>query len=291
MQPRRVARELALLAIGQLPSTPQKLSEKQLEDYIVAAVRSLSEEAQEILEVSGEGVDRSERLLNESELSLPVSLEATLNSQNSPQTQREAEGERLELARIKQVRQQIGKIEAALRSADPTKTSASEMLSELRGVAGQVRTAIDSVTQSVEDFDNRLQSARATMAESVKLAGTAINRLGSAISLPEFVQLAGAPDVRAYALQLLTGMHQHKSQIDERLQNSLVGWNLKRIGRIEQNILRLSVLEMEILESVPERVAINEAVELAKTYGSDESPSFVNGVLRRIITTPSQAEE
>ena len=79
MQPRRVARELALLAIGQLPSTPQKLAAKQLEDYILAAVRSLSEEAQEALEIAGEGVDRSERLLNESELSLPVSLEASLN--------------------------------------------------------------------------------------------------------------------------------------------------------------------------------------------------------------------
>ena len=291
MQPRRVARELALLAIGQLPSSPQKLSAKPLEDYIVAAVRSLSEEARESLEVAGEGVDRSQRLLNESELSLPVSLDASLDGE-SPQTRREAEGERLELARLKQVRQQIGKIETALRSADPTKTSASAMLSELLGFAGQVRTAIDSATQSVEDFDKRLQSARTTMAESVKLAGAAINRVGSALSLPEFVQLADAPDVRAYALQLLTGVHEHKSQIDERLQNSLVGWNLKRIGRIEQNILRLSVVEMEVLESVPERVAINEAVELAKTYGSDESASFVNGVLRRITTpTPKQSPQ
>ncbi|MEM9534236.1 MAG: transcription antitermination factor NusB [Cyanobacteria bacterium P01_E01_bin.45] len=286
MQPRRVARELALLAIGQLPSSPQKLSTKQLDDYIVAAVRSLSEEARESLEVAGEGVNRSERLLNESELSLPVSLEASPN-QDSPTTRREAEGERLELARLKQVRQQIGKIENALRTADPTKTSASAILSELLGFAGQMRTAIDSATQSVEDFDRRLQSARTTMAESVKLAGAAINRVGSAIALPEFVQLAGAPDVQAYALQLLTGVHEHKATIDERLQESLVGWNLKRIGRIEQNILRLAVVEMEVLETVPERVAINEAVELAKTYGSDESASFVNGVLRR-ISTPTQ---
>ncbi|MGK7912700.1 MAG: transcription antitermination factor NusB [Synechococcus sp.] len=281
MQPRRVARELALLAIGQLPSSPQKLAAKQLEDYILAAVRSLSEEARESLEVAGEGVDRSERLLNESQLSLPVALEASPN-QDSPTTRREAEGERLELARLKQVRQQISKIETALRSADPTKMSASAMLSELLGFAGQVRTAVDSATQSVEDFDSRLQSARTTMAESVKLAGAAINRVGSAIALPEFVHLAGDPDVQAYSRQLLTGVHEHKSTIDERLQESLVGWNLKRIGRIEQNILRLAVVEMDVIETVPERVAINEAVELAKAYGSDESASFVNGVLRRI---------
>ncbi len=284
MQPRRVARELALLAIGQLPSSPQKLSAKQLEDYIIAAVRSLSEEARESLEVAGEEVNRSERLLNESELSLPVALETSPN-QDSPTTRREAEGERLELARLKQVRQQIGKIETALRSADPTKTSASAILSELLGFAGQVRTAVDSATQSVEDFDKRLQSARTTMAESVKLAGAAINRVGSAISLPEFIQLAGAADVQAYSFQLLTAVHEHKTTIDERLQESLVGWNLKRIGRIEQNILRLAVVEMEVLETVPERVAINEAVELAKTYGSDESASFVNGVLRRISSS------
>ena len=288
MQPRRVARELALLAIGQLPSTPQKLSNKQLEDYILAAVRSLTEEAQEALEVAGDGVSRSEKLLDESDLWLPFAGNDSTIVPEQPQSKREEVGERVELARLKQVQQQIGKVEAVLRGADPTRTSASAMLSELLGLAGQLHASIDSVTQSVEEFDRRLQTARQTMAEAVQSAGTAINRLGASMTLPEFVQIAGGASVQGYALQLMMAVHERKTEIDRRLQEILVGWNLNRIGRIERDILRLCVAEIEILQSVPERVAINEAVELAKLYGSDESPTFINGVLRRLTTSPPQ---
>ena len=289
MQPRRVARELALLAIGQLPSTPQKLSGKQLEDYIIAAVRSLTEEAQEALEVAGDGVSRSEKLLDESDLRLPFAGDESSLLPEQSQSKREEVGERVELARLKQIQQQIGKLEAVLRTADPTRTSASAMLSELFSLAGQLRTSIDSVTQSVEEFDRRLQTARKIMAEAVQSASTAINRLGASVTLPEFVQLAGGAPVKDYAMQLMVTVHEHKTDIDRRLEEILVGWNLNRIGRIERDILRLCVAEMEILVSVPERVAINEAVELAKLYGSKESPTFVNGVLRRLTTsTPKE---
>ena len=289
MQPRRVARELALLAIGQLPSTPQKLSGKQLEDYIIAAVRSLTEEAQEALEVAGDGVSRSGKLLDESDLWLPFAGDESSLMPEQPQSKREEVGERVELARLKQVQQQIGKLEAVLRTADPTRTSASAMLSELLSLAGQLRVSIDSVTQSVEEFDRRLQTARKTMAEAVQSASTAINRLGASVTLPEFVQLAGGAPVKDYAMQLMMTVHERKTDIDRRLEEILVGWNLNRIGRIERDILRLCVAEMEILVSVPERVAINEAVELAKLYGSEESPTFVNGVLRRLTTsTPKE---
>ncbi len=287
MQPRRVARELALLAIAQLPSTAQKLSAKQLEDYIVAAVRSLSEEVRESLEVAGDGVSRSERLLQESELSLPMTVEASIEGQEAPQTKREEAGERTELARLKQVQQQIAKIETGLRTAAPSKTSASAIVSELLGIVGQLRTSVELVTQSAEDFDRRLQTARQTMLKAVQVAGTAINCLGASVTLPEFVRIADSASVKSYALDLMQAIHKNKDDIDQRLQDALVGWNLKRIGRIERDILRLSIVEMEILESVPERVAINEAVELAKKYGSDESPAFVNGVLRRIATSKS----
>ena len=208
---------------------------------------------------------------------------------NSPQSKREEVGERVELARLKQVQQQIGKLEAVLRTADPTRTLASAMLSELLSLAGQLRTSIDSVTQSVEEFDRRLQTARKTMAEAVQSASTAINRLGASVTLPEFVQIAGGAPVKDYAMQLMMTVHERKTDIDRRLEEILVGWNLNRIGRIERDILRLCVAEMEILVSVPERVAINEAVELAKLYGSEESPTFVNGVLRRLTTsTPKE---
>ena len=59
------------------------------------------------------------------------------------------------------------------------------------------------------------------------------------------------------------------------------GWKLERIGRVEKSILRLAIAEMKYDSDIPVSVAINEAVELAKTYGRDESYSFVNAILSR----------
>lgn len=71
--------------------------------------------------------------------------------------------------------------------------------------------------------------------------------------------------------------------LDSRINQSTVDWNMQRIGKVEVAILRLAVYEMFYDEDIPESVAINEAVELAKTYGGDNTPSFVNGVLANIF--------
>ena len=71
-------------------------------------------------------------------------------------------------------------------------------------------------------------------------------------------------------------------EIDEMLNASAKGWKTSRMGRVDLTILRLAVYEMKFDEDIPEKVAINEAVELAKKYGGDESPAFVNGVLAHV---------
>ena len=72
-------------------------------------------------------------------------------------------------------------------------------------------------------------------------------------------------------------------EIDAALEKAAEGWKLKRIGRVELNILRLAVYEMKYDEDIPEKVAINEAVELAKKFGGDESPAFINGILAKLV--------
>ena len=72
-------------------------------------------------------------------------------------------------------------------------------------------------------------------------------------------------------------------EIDRLIEENTEGWKLKRIGKVELNILRLAVFEMKYDDDIPEKVAINEAVELAKKFGGDESPVFVNGVLAKLI--------
>ena len=70
--------------------------------------------------------------------------------------------------------------------------------------------------------------------------------------------------------------------VDEMIQDVSEGWRLRRMGRVELTILRLAVYELKFDENVPQKVAINEAVELAKKYGGDESPAFVNGILAKL---------
>ncbi|MDO4938988.1 MAG: transcription antitermination factor NusB [Lachnospiraceae bacterium] len=72
-------------------------------------------------------------------------------------------------------------------------------------------------------------------------------------------------------------------EIDEKIAAATEGWKLKRIGKVELTILRLAVYEMKYDENVPEKVAINEAVEIAKKFGQDESPAFINGVLAKLV--------
>jgi N utilization substance protein B len=71
-------------------------------------------------------------------------------------------------------------------------------------------------------------------------------------------------------------------EIDKNINKVSVGWNTKRMSKVDLTILRLAYYEMKIDEDVPQKVAIDQAVELAKKYGSDESPSFINGILAKL---------
>lgn len=71
--------------------------------------------------------------------------------------------------------------------------------------------------------------------------------------------------------------------IDAGLNTAISGWKLNRIGKVDITILRLAVYEMKYDDTIPVKVSVNEAVELAKKYGGDSSPSFINGVLARMI--------
>ncbi|AFZ29420.1 NusB antitermination factor [Gloeocapsa sp. PCC 7428] len=200
MQPRRIARELALLSLSQLPSSPEKLETQQLSNMVLAAVRTLTTEVQDTLTTAAAELQRaSDRLLS-------------------------------------------------------SETRASD-----------------------------LRTSRSMVDESIQLTQSAINRIGTALELPELIQLANQPefDVRTYALQIVRAVNIHRPEIDEQLNAALVDWQVSRLARIDRDLLRIAVAEILYL-GVPDRVAINEAVELAKRYSGDDGHRFINGVLRRI---------
>ncbi len=75
----------------------------------------------------------------------------------------------------------------------------------------------------------------------------------------------------------------HRDEIDGILAEAASGWKLNRIGKVELTLLRMALYEMNYDEQTPEKVAINEAVELAKKYGADASAGFINGVLAKLV--------
>jgi len=97
------------------------------------------------------------------------------------------------------------------------------------------------------------------------------------------VMLQDEHALRKYARELIVGSEQHKSDIDELLAGYLKDWKMDRLSRVDRQILRIAVYEMAYRDDVPPKVAINEAIELAKHFGVEESGRFVNGVLGQLI--------
>lgn len=89
-------------------------------------------------------------------------------------------------------------------------------------------------------------------------------------------------DEKEFLDAAIKGIRDNLGKIDERILAKLKNWTKQRIFKVDLAILRLAVFELEYDKSVPYKVVINEAVELAKKYGNDESYNFVNGVLREI---------
>jgi N utilization substance protein B len=92
------------------------------------------------------------------------------------------------------------------------------------------------------------------------------------------------PRVVDFAKELLGGVLTHLPEIDARIEQAAQEWPIQQMAKIDKNILRLAIYEILFNNTVPAKAAINEAVELAKTFGSDTSSRFVNGVLGTIFS-------
>ena len=90
------------------------------------------------------------------------------------------------------------------------------------------------------------------------------------------------PPVSEYTMQLIEGYAAHAERIDELLATYAVGWALDRMPVVDRNVLRLGAYELIWEDDVPDAVVLDEAVQLAKEFSTEESPAFVNGLLARL---------
>ncbi len=101
-------------------------------------------------------------------------------------------------------------------------------------------------------------------------------------------QQADVTSLNPYTVTVARGVTQHAEHIDDLISAHLQGWTLDRLPAVDRAILRVAVWELLHADDVPEPVAVDEAVELAKKLSTDDSPGFVNGVLGQIMLVTSQ---
>ena len=114
---------------------------------------------------------------------------------------------------------------------------------------------------------------------------------GAAASWAEAFELELDPVAQAFARELVAAASQHAAQVDALIGAASKNWRIDRMSRVDRNILRLGACELIAFRDVPVKVVINEAVELAKRFGTAESSAFVNGVLDRIATAVGRRPE
>ncbi len=98
------------------------------------------------------------------------------------------------------------------------------------------------------------------------------------------VRIEVSEDVTGFARELVNGVLQNRDELDQNIRDFAPAWPLDQISIVDRNILRLAIFEILHDNKIPVKVAINEAVELAKTFGSNNSSRFVNGVLGSVST-------
>lgn len=108
-------------------------------------------------------------------------------------------------------------------------------------------------------------------------------RGGSAVEALEAAIAAGEGPTNDYTETLVRGVVAEQDRIDALLRDNATGWTLDRMPGVDRNVLRLGVFEMLYVDDVPDAVAVSEAVALAQELSTDESPSFVNGVLGAVL--------
>ena len=160
------------------------------------------------------------------------------------------------------------------------RTLTTEIQDTLETAAAEVKRGSDRLA-GTETRASNLKSAKAMVQDALELTQTAINRLGVAVELPEFVQIANSYEVKEYAIEIISAVNCHRQEIEQKIEESMVAWQINRLPQIDRNILSIAVAEILFLK-LPLKIAINEAVELAKRYSDDEGHRFINGVLRRV---------
>ncbi len=213
MQARRASRELALILFSQLDKDVKKYADADFEEIVLKSVRTLTNNAQEELNLVTSELQEIKEYIDSLEADHPDNLESPIGAENIPV--------RFEMTDVMSKR-------------------------------------IDILTGAVEKAVNALEVA-------------------------EITTLSEKNEVKEYTQKIAKNYKQNSDEIDELIKKYAVGWDIERIFRIDKNILRIAITELVFMKDAPMKVVIDEALELAKKYSTDDSSSFINGILAKIV--------
>lgn len=260
MQSRRVARELALMGMSQLSDRPAA-EVVDVGQPLEGAIATVTTEVKESLEAAAAELTRAERNL--------LTSETRTDEPDAP-------------------RQQVQAVVDQVRTALDRLAYLDDLPNDSRpSLIAEAKSLLEAAATELTDCDCNLpyrpadQATNSPTRDAIALVQTAINRLGPALELYQLVPVAKQPDTLDYAGQILQYLTQHQSELDHTLDDAMEGWKLKRLARVDRDILRIALTEIVYLK-LDKRIAIDEAVEVAKRYSDDDGYRFINGVMRRV---------
>ncbi len=147
------------------------------------------------------------------------------------------------------------------------------------GLESAQQDLLDSELQNSDS--SSLSRVRDHLAASLNSSEKVLNSLSACLELPKLIVLGDQEEIRLASITRVDLVLQESHKIDSQLDAVMEGWRLKRLPRIDRDILRLSVVDLMFLQT-PVAVACNEAVELANRYSDEQGRRMINGVLRRL---------
>lgn len=187
----------------------------------------------------------------------------------------------LSLTQLQAKKKKVEKIEIHDLIEQAVRTLSDELTNLLSLARGEIQNADLYLHDS--DLLDRQENIKDALSKSIDHTHQAIELMAYCNSIPLIAALSYKPDVRDFTVKLIRIYQEDKEKIEEIVNQSISDWTFDTMYSLDRNIITLAVIEFLNYEHTPYQIVINEAIELAKKYGSEDSPKFINGVLGKIV--------
>ena len=179
-----------------------------------------------------------------------------------------------------------------LKSVRILSNNSSEELKLCVGSLIDIKNSIDTYEAEHESNPSRPIGAKdkpvplpttADLSQNIETVLDVVEKTLLALEIAEFTTLESQSDVQEYVIEIAEAFKAHHEEIDNEIQQHTTGWDISRLVKMDKDILRIAIIELLYTKGAPMKVVVDEAVELAKKYSTEDSSSFVNGVLAKVV--------